>query len=120
MESNHKSGDGLTGTQKEAALRALIQRTGYNLIQVGIHGPILLCFILKLHWGCEQPIHAPESLLARSFSLCFSRASVLAITALFFTKQDLIPQGIPCLMGNYNRSGGRTTLSTAKCWEKSG
>ncbi|XP_072196504.1 APOBEC1 complementation factor isoform X1 [Excalfactoria chinensis] len=33
MESNHKSGDGLTGTQKEAALRALIQRTGYNLIQ---------------------------------------------------------------------------------------
>ncbi|XP_040461742.1 APOBEC1 complementation factor isoform X2 [Falco naumanni] len=33
MESNHKSGDGLTGIQKEAALRALIQRTGYNLIQ---------------------------------------------------------------------------------------
>ncbi|NXU80088.1 A1CF factor, partial [Oreotrochilus melanogaster] len=33
MESNHKSRDGLTGTQKEAALRALIQRTGYNLIQ---------------------------------------------------------------------------------------
>ncbi|KFR11491.1 APOBEC1 complementation factor [Opisthocomus hoazin] len=33
MESNHKSGDGLTGTQKEASLRALIQRTGYNLIQ---------------------------------------------------------------------------------------
>ncbi|NXF90915.1 A1CF factor, partial [Eubucco bourcierii] len=33
MESNHKCGDGLTGTQKEAALRALIQRTGYNLIQ---------------------------------------------------------------------------------------
>ncbi|KAK2530790.1 A1cf [Columba guinea] len=33
MESNHKSGDGLTGTQKEATLRALIQRTGYNLIQ---------------------------------------------------------------------------------------
>ncbi|NWS12628.1 A1CF factor, partial [Pachyramphus minor] len=33
MESNHKSGDGLTSTQKEAALRALIQRTGYNLIQ---------------------------------------------------------------------------------------
>ncbi|XP_010222936.1 PREDICTED: APOBEC1 complementation factor isoform X3 [Tinamus guttatus] len=33
MESNHKSGDGLTGKQKEAALRALIQRTGYNLIQ---------------------------------------------------------------------------------------
>ncbi|XP_006275973.3 APOBEC1 complementation factor isoform X2 [Alligator mississippiensis] len=33
MESNQKSGDGLTGTQKEAALRALIQRTGYNLIQ---------------------------------------------------------------------------------------
>uniref|UniRef100_A0A8C3QY33 APOBEC1 complementation factor n=1 Tax=Cyanoderma ruficeps TaxID=181631 RepID=A0A8C3QY33_9PASS len=45
MESNHKSGDGLTGTQKEAALRALIQRTGYNLIQVGIHGPILLCSV---------------------------------------------------------------------------
>ncbi|XP_050815451.1 APOBEC1 complementation factor isoform X1 [Gopherus flavomarginatus] len=33
MESNQKSGDGLTGTQKEAALRALIQRTGYSLIQ---------------------------------------------------------------------------------------
>lgn len=51
MESNHKSGDGLTGTQKEAALRALIQRTGYNLIQVGTHGYILLYavsgFILK-------------------------------------------------------------------------
>ncbi|KAM6442629.1 APOBEC1 complementation factor isoform 2-T5 [Liasis olivaceus] len=33
MESNKKSGDGLTGTQKEAALRTLIQRTGYSLIQ---------------------------------------------------------------------------------------
>nr|XP_045735125.1 APOBEC1 complementation factor [Mirounga angustirostris] len=33
MESNHKSGDGLSGTQKEAALRALIQRTGYSLVQ---------------------------------------------------------------------------------------
>ncbi|XP_068024587.1 APOBEC1 complementation factor isoform X2 [Melanerpes formicivorus] len=33
MESNHNCGDGLTGTQKEAALRALMQRTGYNLIQ---------------------------------------------------------------------------------------
>nr|XP_014349732.1 PREDICTED: APOBEC1 complementation factor isoform X2 [Latimeria chalumnae] len=33
MESNQKSGDGLTGSQKEAALRALIQRTGYSLIQ---------------------------------------------------------------------------------------
>ncbi|KAL8187068.1 UNVERIFIED_CONTAM: hypothetical protein K2H54_031720 [Gekko kuhli] len=33
MESNQKSGDGLAGTQKEAALRTLIQRTGYNLIQ---------------------------------------------------------------------------------------
>uniref|UniRef100_A0A8C4RM11 APOBEC1 complementation factor n=1 Tax=Erpetoichthys calabaricus TaxID=27687 RepID=A0A8C4RM11_ERPCA len=33
MESNQKSGDGLTGTQKEAALRTLIQRTGYNLLQ---------------------------------------------------------------------------------------
>lgn len=41
MESNHKSGDGLTGTQKEATLRALIQRTGYNLIQVGTHGHVL-------------------------------------------------------------------------------
>lgn len=35
MESNHKSGDGLSGTQKEAALRALVQRTGYSLVQVG-------------------------------------------------------------------------------------
>ncbi|XP_004701424.1 APOBEC1 complementation factor [Echinops telfairi] len=33
MESNQKSGDGLSGTQKEAALRALIQRTGYSLVQ---------------------------------------------------------------------------------------
>nr|XP_033799410.1 APOBEC1 complementation factor isoform X2 [Geotrypetes seraphini] len=33
MESNQKSTDGLAGTQKEAALRALIQRTGYSLIQ---------------------------------------------------------------------------------------
>ncbi|XP_041118245.1 APOBEC1 complementation factor isoform X3 [Polyodon spathula] len=33
MESNQKPGDGLTGTQKEAALRTLIQRTGYGLLQ---------------------------------------------------------------------------------------
>ncbi|KAG8435548.1 hypothetical protein GDO86_013472 [Hymenochirus boettgeri] len=33
MESNQKSGDGLTGTQKEATLRTLVQRTGYNLTQ---------------------------------------------------------------------------------------
>uniref|UniRef100_A0AAY5KJE6 APOBEC1 complementation factor n=1 Tax=Esox lucius TaxID=8010 RepID=A0AAY5KJE6_ESOLU len=33
MESNQKSGDGLTGMQKEASLRALIQRTGYQLLQ---------------------------------------------------------------------------------------
>ncbi|XP_026865240.2 APOBEC1 complementation factor isoform X1 [Electrophorus electricus] len=33
METNQKCGDGLTGTQKEAALRALIQRTGYQLHQ---------------------------------------------------------------------------------------
>ncbi|MEE6485490.1 hypothetical protein FKM82_014303 [Ascaphus truei] len=33
MESNQKSGDGLAGTQKEAALRALVQRTGYSLTQ---------------------------------------------------------------------------------------
>ncbi|XP_075072479.1 APOBEC1 complementation factor isoform X1 [Mixophyes fleayi] len=33
MESNQKSGDGLATTQKEAALRALIQRTGYSLTQ---------------------------------------------------------------------------------------
>ncbi|XP_078422046.1 APOBEC1 complementation factor isoform X4 [Cetorhinus maximus] len=33
MESNQKNGDGLTGTQKEATLRALIQRTGYSLVQ---------------------------------------------------------------------------------------
>ncbi|KAH0623572.1 hypothetical protein JD844_006476 [Phrynosoma platyrhinos] len=35
MESNQKSGDGLAGTQKEAALRTLIQRTGYKLTQIG-------------------------------------------------------------------------------------
>ncbi|XP_023686573.2 APOBEC1 complementation factor isoform X1 [Paramormyrops kingsleyae] len=33
METNQKSGDGLTGMQKEAALRSLIQRTGYRLLQ---------------------------------------------------------------------------------------
>ncbi|XP_030257265.1 APOBEC1 complementation factor isoform X3 [Sparus aurata] len=34
MESNQKAGgDGLAGTQKEAALRALMQRTGYKLQQ---------------------------------------------------------------------------------------
>ncbi|XP_068114653.1 APOBEC1 complementation factor isoform X2 [Hyperolius riggenbachi] len=33
MESNQKSGEGLAPSQKEAALRALIQRTGYNLTQ---------------------------------------------------------------------------------------
>ncbi|XP_072279338.1 APOBEC1 complementation factor isoform X1 [Pyxicephalus adspersus] len=33
MESNQKSGEGLAVTQKEAALRALIQRTGYSLTQ---------------------------------------------------------------------------------------
>ncbi|KAM4624296.1 APOBEC1 complementation factor isoform 1-T1 [Polymixia lowei] len=33
MESNQKTGDGLAGTQKEATLRALIQRTGYQLVQ---------------------------------------------------------------------------------------
>ncbi|XP_048089313.1 APOBEC1 complementation factor isoform X2 [Alosa alosa] len=33
METNQKSGDGLAGTQKEAALRTLIQRTGYHLHQ---------------------------------------------------------------------------------------
>ncbi|XP_056152853.1 APOBEC1 complementation factor [Lampris incognitus] len=33
MESNQKVGDGLAGTQKEVALRALIQRTGYQLLQ---------------------------------------------------------------------------------------
>lgn len=33
MESNQKSGEGMAGTQKEAALRALIQRTGYSLTQ---------------------------------------------------------------------------------------
>ncbi|XP_007895129.1 APOBEC1 complementation factor isoform X1 [Callorhinchus milii] len=33
MESNQKNGDGLTGTPKEATLRALIQRTGYSLLQ---------------------------------------------------------------------------------------
>lgn len=35
MESNQNaSGDELTGTQKEAQLRALTQRTGYQLRQV--------------------------------------------------------------------------------------
>ncbi|KAM8924500.1 APOBEC1 complementation factor isoform 1-T1 [Pelodytes ibericus] len=33
METNHKSGDGLIGTQNEASMRALIQRTGYSLTQ---------------------------------------------------------------------------------------
>ncbi|XP_041424416.1 APOBEC1 complementation factor L homeolog isoform X3 [Xenopus laevis] len=33
MESNQKSGDGMAGTQKEASLRTLIQRTGYSLTQ---------------------------------------------------------------------------------------
>ncbi|XP_078499039.1 APOBEC1 complementation factor isoform X1 [Lissotriton helveticus] len=33
MESNQKLGEGLAGTHKEAALRALIQRTGYSLTQ---------------------------------------------------------------------------------------
>ncbi|XP_056325307.1 APOBEC1 complementation factor isoform X1 [Danio aesculapii] len=33
METNQKCGDGLTGTQKEAALRSLIQRTGYHIHQ---------------------------------------------------------------------------------------
>ncbi|XP_042312734.1 APOBEC1 complementation factor isoform X1 [Sceloporus undulatus] len=33
MESNQKPGDGLAGTQKEAALHTLIQRTGYKLTQ---------------------------------------------------------------------------------------
>lgn len=42
MESNQKgSGDGLTGTQKEAALRALVQRTGYLLQQVSPGAPLL-------------------------------------------------------------------------------
>lgn len=36
METNQKCGDGLTGTQKEAALRTLIQRTGYHIHQVGV------------------------------------------------------------------------------------
>ncbi|XP_067285234.1 APOBEC1 complementation factor isoform X6 [Pseudorasbora parva] len=33
METNQKCGDGLTGTQKETALRTLIQRTGYHIHQ---------------------------------------------------------------------------------------
>lgn len=52
MESNQKSGDGLTGTQKEAALRALIQRTGYNLIQVGTHSHVpdtVFCIVSNFH-----------------------------------------------------------------------
>lgn len=36
METNQKCGDGLTGTQKETALRDLIQRTGYHIHQVGV------------------------------------------------------------------------------------
>ncbi|XP_067285233.1 APOBEC1 complementation factor isoform X5 [Pseudorasbora parva] len=34
METNQKCGDGLTGTQKETALRTLIQRTGYHIHQL--------------------------------------------------------------------------------------
>lgn len=34
METNQKCEDGLTGMQKETALRALIQRTGYDIHQV--------------------------------------------------------------------------------------
>lgn len=33
MESNQKSGDGMSAAQKEASLRSLIQRTGYSLTQ---------------------------------------------------------------------------------------
>ncbi|KAF3853034.1 hypothetical protein F7725_013722 [Dissostichus mawsoni] len=33
MEANQKAGDGLAGTQKEASLRALMLRTGYQLLQ---------------------------------------------------------------------------------------
>ncbi|CAL8302554.1 unnamed protein product [Lota lota] len=33
MESNQKAGDDLAGTHKEVSLRALIQRTGYQLLQ---------------------------------------------------------------------------------------
>ncbi|XP_040290725.1 APOBEC1 complementation factor isoform X2 [Bufo bufo] len=33
MESNQKSGDEMAATQKEASMRALIQRTGYSLTQ---------------------------------------------------------------------------------------
>ncbi|XP_016120873.1 APOBEC1 complementation factor-like [Sinocyclocheilus grahami] len=33
METNQKCGDGLTGMQKETALRTLIQRTGYHIHQ---------------------------------------------------------------------------------------
>lgn len=77
-------------------------------------------FILKLHQGREQRIHAPESLLARSFSLCLSLTSVLTMAALSFTRRDLIPPGICCLVGNYDEGGGRTTLSTANCWERPG
>lgn len=70
MESNHKSGDGLTGTQKEAALRALIQRTGYNLIQVGIQSrPFVRSVWLHPEVMCctgglsSESLHAKRSLL---------------------------------------------------------
>lgn len=60
MESNQNaSGDELTGTQKEAQLRALMQRTGYQLRQVcrlwlyHIVHPLLelFGFILQLLWS---------------------------------------------------------------------
>lgn len=58
METNQKCGDGLTGTQKEASLRSLIQRTGYQLHQVrgitdtdyNIHNPLLQTSNKKWLW----------------------------------------------------------------------
>lgn len=53
MDSNQKaSGDGLAGTQKEAALRSLMQRTGYQLRQVrgpSDRGDSSTCLLLLLN-----------------------------------------------------------------------
>lgn len=56
MDSNQKaSGDGLAGTQKEAALRSLMQRTGYQLRQVrgpsdpGDSSTCLLLLLIAFH-----------------------------------------------------------------------
>lgn len=117
MESNHKSGDGLTGTQKEAALRALIQRTGYNLIQVGIHGPILLC---------SAQLHPEASLGAWAVNPCSSITPCLFLFTLFlshipaghhyiiFHKAGSYSSRNSLLGGKSQKRWGRTTLNVGK------